>query len=42
MSIPTSDIASTATGLRCSAGSDPAERTAIRSPAMAARYPAAI
>ena len=42
MSMPSSDIASTATGLIWSAGSEPAERTSIRSPASAVRYPAAI
>jgi len=42
MSMPSSPIASTAIGLICSAGIEPAERTSMRSPAMSRRNPAAI
>lgn len=40
--MPTSAMAATAAGLIDSAGTDPAERTSIRSPASADRKPAAI
>src|SRR3954447_1447820 len=42
MSMPSSAMASTATGLILSAGSDPADRTVTLSPARCLRYPAAI
>jgi hypothetical protein len=42
MSTPTSFIASTAEGLTRSPGTEPAERTSIRSPARWERKPAAI
>src|SRR4051812_11619205 len=42
MSIPTSAMARTATGLTWCAGSDPAERTSIRPAASCVRKPAAI
>src|SRR3712207_3257639 len=41
-SMPTSAIASTAAGLTCSAGSEPAERTSTASPPSARSQPAAI
>src|SRR5699024_4715323 len=42
ISMPTSAMASTAAGLIESAGADPAERTAMRSPASSLSHPAAI
>ena len=42
MSMPTSAIACTATGLTWSAGIDPADRTSTRPPESAVRKPAAI
>src|SRR5690349_2443924 len=42
MSTPTSAIASTATGLTCAAGADPADRTSTAPPDSADRNPAAI
>src|SRR3954470_24572032 len=42
MSMPTSFMAVTATGLICPAGAEPAERTSTASPASARRKPAAI
>src|SRR5690625_1126758 len=42
MSMPSSAMAATAVGLSCSAGSDPAERTSMRSWLNSRRYPAAI